>query len=626
MSLSAECVRRLTALASSSTEMSLLSTIPSGLPVQEAPLERASETESWKARLGRLKTEHEANEKVRKHVAELSQQLQGERNLRAKLEAQLGALEYAAEQQALEMEAARQHRQSANEVLKSANCAPPVPRGLASIANGCTETVWCRRLRQERLREHRQFAKQLAAERQQTEALRQEASEARQEAARFQLKNERQISVETEERRNQSMATLIRENKEQLEHYEQMHHSLRQRLAALTAELNELRIRADHEPERLRRLLEEKNQETEEYRASLERATEDIQAAAREMKEEQQEAVGDSAVSYLILLVCRLQIAVRTPNPYIKLKCCFDADVQDIPVWFWQDSQGRARTARGLAGNIYKEWLQVRSQRRSRLREKLRLYKHLLRSLRLKAVQLQHEREALVLHLKTLRKDGAKAICELLSTPPPPRPLFNRVPHQRTNDSESPAKSELIRNSTVQTNAVFAWQKRRKFWPPTSHQLPPLPVSAPNFAAKADAEGWSSHRVQGFAQEESVNGHTLQQSQHSLWLGNVRKPSIVGHAASSPSERSRIASFQNTETQRDVSSLDLRLCHREASPTAVNSWDFVRFATIGDEYLKSAVPAGLSAQSHGKPAKRCPLHGQLNVPLAPSQTPKGMLV
>ncbi|KAL8440628.1 hypothetical protein Emag_007872 [Eimeria magna] len=104
-------------------------------------------------RLGRLKTEHEANERARKQVAELFQQLQDERNLRAKLEAQVGALEYAAKQRALEMEAARQHRQSANE---------------------------------ERLREHQQFAKQLAVERQQAETLRQEASNAKQEAARFQ--------------------------------------------------------------------------------------------------------------------------------------------------------------------------------------------------------------------------------------------------------------------------------------------------------------------------------------------------------------------------------------------------------------------------------------------------------
>ncbi|KAL8274814.1 hypothetical protein Esti_001289 [Eimeria stiedai] len=674
MVLHAECLRRLTSVASS--------TGISSCGMREVSLERASsETESLEARLGRLKTEHEANEKVRKHVAGLFQQLQDEKYLRAKLEAQLGVLEYAAEQQALEIEAAKQHRQSANE---------------------------------ERLREHRQFAAQLAMERQQTETLRQEASIAQQEAARFQaeaqtaheelikltneaeeraqrlqkekdclsgelsacrgeivertlrieqqaarltyleeeLRNERQLAAETEERRSQSVATLAREKKEQLQRYEQMHQSLQQRLAAVTAELNELKIQADHEPGRLRRLLQEKNQETEDYRASLERATEEIQAAAREMQEEQQEAAKDAAAREANLLqeISALRAASdekvqalrqELDNVQQKLtraeasnarerkgaesalqrlqRVSEDLDGQttecerlreDLSALeqthrqvlqqlqeereslarhmqqqrcLEEELQERASTARTVASSFRvnrNELLQVRSQRSSRLREKLRLYKHLFRSVRLKAVQLQHEREALMLHLKALRKDGAKAICELLSTPRPSPPPFNPLPHQRVK---------------------------------------------PNLVSKAAAHDWSSHTVQSSAATQKSENNASQVGQHSLWLEDVQKPDRVRVVAGSPLQWRRVEAHQGSETHRNVYSRGLPLQYRDEQAITLDSSSVVHFVPFGLEYQKP-VPSGLSAESHGKTTKRCPLHGLSNVPFAASPSSSGLLV
>ncbi|KAL8430280.1 hypothetical protein ACSSS7_006028 [Eimeria intestinalis] len=563
-------------------------------------------------RLGRLKSEYEANEKVRKHVAGLLQQLQDERYLRAKLEAQLGALEYAAEQRALEVEAAKQHRQSANE---------------------------------ERLREHRQFAEQLAVERQQTETLRQEASNAQQEAARFQLRNERQLSVETEERRSHSMATLAREKKEQQERYEQIHQSLQHRLAAVTAELNELKIRADQEPGRLRRLLEEKRQETE--RSSLALRHQVPESVKRLSRRCEGYVFRNTSYPYECWAICHNSPARATEDLDGQTAECerlredlsaleqrhrqvlqqLQQERESLAKHMQQQSslqqvktQDRARAARIVAGNLHREWLQVRCKTRSRLREKLKLYKHLFRSLRLKAVQLQHEREALTLHLKTLREDGAKAICELLFNPQLPPALSNAMEQQSTNEPRSATEPEYTRQADAGFSSNRGSRRSVAF-----HQRPALPNLVPNLASNAAAHGCSSHTVQSPAETQETKSLAPQGGQPSIWLRDVQTPDLAGLVTGSP-QRSQLGFHQAFETQRNAHAWG-RVPHgRKALAASLCPGDLCRAVPIELSHLKHAVPTEACAQSHAKATDRCPLHGISSVSFTASPTPKGSLL
>lgn len=77
------------------------------------------------------------------------------------------------------------------------------------------------------------------------------------------LTNERQRAAEAEQRHREKVSALSEENTEQLQRHEQQQLLLQQQLSAVTAELHELKIRAEKEPERLKRLLDEKTQQTE---------------------------------------------------------------------------------------------------------------------------------------------------------------------------------------------------------------------------------------------------------------------------------------------------------------------------------------------------------------------------
>lgn len=88
-----------------------------------------------------------------------------------------------------------------------------------------------------------------------------------------------------------------------------------------------------------------------------------------------------------------------------------------------------------------------------RLRQKVRAYRHLYRSMRLKAARLQQERDALVSHIAALRRDGANAICEILSATAPSFPPLN------TDGDEEYSQSPL----QAKDASVCSWLKR---WPP----------------------------------------------------------------------------------------------------------------------------------------------------------------
>ncbi|KAL8439658.1 hypothetical protein Efla_004566 [Eimeria flavescens] len=93
-------------------------------------------------------------------------------------------------------------------------------------------------------------------------------SQNEQQAARIadleeELERARRLSVELEDRHRESMETLAQESKDKLRRCEQLEQSMQQRLLAVTAELNDAKLRAEQDPGRLTHLLDEKNQEIE---------------------------------------------------------------------------------------------------------------------------------------------------------------------------------------------------------------------------------------------------------------------------------------------------------------------------------------------------------------------------
>ncbi|OEH74434.1 hypothetical protein cyc_04984 [Cyclospora cayetanensis] len=474
--LQAQCLRRL-ASADARTSSSLGSNMPSMGELEDGLQVCGFLSESTLGRLERLKTEDEINNKVKGQLAEMQKQLQQERQQRVELQAKFTALECSVEQQGIELQTARQQHQSIHE---------------------------------ESLRQQRQLVDQLALERQQTEELRQAASAARQEAVRF------RAEAET------AHAELTRLADEAAERAARLHkekETLSEEIGGYRREILEQSLRIEQQTARLASLTEE------DYRESLERATDVLKSTTEELQQEHKAAAAASAAREASLLAelsslrresdQKLQEAqqevnlaqeklTRTAAALAKerksaevFRQKFERMAEDLEGQTAEcqrvrgdlaalerqhrqlmeeiqrereslaeqqqqhqqqapaEQTSQTRTQRSEAKGIAKRFVQglasrdldaqhsarsVEATRESqseeqrhwqnaylqaaafRWKSKAQRYKRLCRVFHMKSIQLHQERQALIAHLQALRRDGANAIYELLSTQTPPLP------------------------------------------------------------------------------------------------------------------------------------------------------------------------------------------------------------
>lgn len=244
-----------------------------------------------------------------------------------------------------------------------------------------------------------------------------------------------------------------------------------------------------------------------------------------------------------------------------------------------------------------------------------------------KAAQLQQERQALLLHIQALRRDGANAIYQLLSEPSPSLPPMDRGSLLKQQKQQGRAQDQKAMGGRWHiTAAAEALLPLRRLYgdPSLCNEQPSRLQQQACTSASGAAQGLESGSHQGSHQDRAgaapATAHGPPHRQRPLLQGipHEHPPGPTLFPAGGKNPGSSVLELQRLMSTRGLSLLPL--ASRGSLPLSSALPHFPGVSPEGS--LPQSHPAPfLVSGPQGPVSKRCPVHGMPSEPLMGAPKP-----